>query len=205
MGYVETDQDANHPGYFLPGGLREEERVIAYLASIGYPVAEADSADQLADIDGWLDDEAVSIKAEHEGFKYGHLYVELATQRYSPARWEGLTLPWGQAALEHAQALTGQSLCAYNPGWFYYSQAAHYVIVQDRAVYLLQALQLKHLLQLSGLRDARGRQMAPYPYVRCRSLSPQRLRQQGGKDTICAYLVSAAFTPLGWIGGMPCT
>ena len=91
-------------------GLAEERRVIEFLRTKFNDVTVSTKKQNVEqDIDCFIGDIGVSIKAEHAGLKYGHIYFELENQLTATGDWA-------------------------KDGWFYTGTAEKYVIIQGQEI-----------------------------------------------------------------------
>jgi len=110
----------------------------------------------------------ISIKCEHAGERYGHTYFELMTQHYTSYNWEP---EWSDLMLEAGRGKTD----TFNPGWFYFGKATHYVVLQGKILSIYRKSDIQAYVAAHG-------------WVRVSGLSQSRLASQGGKDTVCGFL-----------------
>lgn len=157
-------------------GLDTEQAVLDFWRGLGLAARPSCKRDNIKhDIDVYVADVAVSVKAEHAGVRYGHVYVELATEIPNGQEWsdDGRAL---------AERLTGSKLGGYWPGWFFSGQATMYAIVQASDLLLYGKSQLRKHLERGGCVHTRG-------------LSRKVRATQTGRDTICAYMNRAELQP----------
>lgn len=156
-------------------GLHDERKVIDFIYDQGFKIEQTEVLeDQLADIDAFIDGESISVKAEHTGLRYGHIYVEMATQRYQSAFWT----PEQKAEMNCLlQQFPYQQKNKYqwNPGWWYYGNVKYYLILQGLTLRLYLKTDIDDYMVDGGI-------------VRMCGLSPSVLKQQGNRDTLCCYM-----------------
>lgn len=164
-------------------GLDEEYRVLAFLESKGFTVKDATKKEQFLDIDCYLDGVATSIKAEHDGAKYGDIYFELASQKGSAKFLRTLDLTefitiqtWASKAKRQN---VPSDLLDYFSAWFFTGKAEQYLILQGDRLRLYRKSDILYYMNKLGPDKVLG-------------LSPYRLQTQGGKNTICAFIKSDA-------------
>lgn len=99
-------------------GLAEEKKVRLFLVSQGFKVFKASKEeDMFEDIDLWVGDIPVSVKAQHEALRYGanrSVYFELAQLERETGEWV--------------------------PSWFYTGKAEKYLILQGKELMLIDKL-----------------------------------------------------------------
>lgn len=111
-------------------GLKDEEKIKAFLRSVGSEVVESSQDEnRIHDIDCYVDGVSTSIKAEHAGLKYGDIYFELKAQLTSSGEWV--------------------------PSWYYTGQATQYMILQGNTVRVFQKEDVKALVESKGWNKTR--------------------------------------------------
>lgn len=164
-------------------GLDEECRVLAFLENKGFTVQDATKEEQFLDIDCYLDGVPTSIKAEHDGLKYGDIYFELASQKGSAKFLRTLSLPEFNSIQAWAAKAKRQNvpsdLLEYFSAWFFTGTAEQYLILQGDRLRLYRKSDIMEYMDKFGPDKVLG-------------LSPYRLQTQGGKNTICAFVKSDA-------------
>lgn len=107
-------------------GLADEKLVIEFLASKGFSVRPASKEEnRMQDIDCWIGDIPVSIKAEHKGLAYGNIYFELRNQLTVTGEWVA-------------------------DGWYYKGQAQKYLILQGQELRLYDKETIKQYVEDNG-------------------------------------------------------
>jgi uncharacterized protein YceK len=163
---------AKRPYQYHLGGLRDEERILEHLRSLGHDVTPSEALEDITqDIDMYLDGISTSIKAQHSGLKYGNIYLELTTQHWS-------STPWCQPWLTYLASLDmpkGWSPEGWYPSWGLTGQAQQYLILQGQKATLYNKGTLNAWVEQKG-------------FIRIRGLSAKTLETQGGRDTICGFI-----------------
>lgn len=156
-------------------GLDEETRILCFLNRLpGMAVlATEEIHDQFNDIDCYLNGVPTSIKTEHAGTRYGHIYVELATQRFQPFDWEESESEMMSKLLKQ-YFIKKRNDKAYRPSWWFKGKAEQYLILQGEILYLIRKSTIAEMLEKGQIARVLG-------------LSAKTLLQQGNKDTICAF------------------
>lgn len=171
-------------------GLEDEETVLDFLFSTGeYSVAATEEIeDQLSDIDCYINGIPASIKAEHEGARYGNIYFELVTQRGRKGLSPELTLAQTESLTDLFSRVGSVPFAnlkdgSWFPGWFHLSKAKLYIIWQGDQLMIFQKKDILAYIRTSGFRKVLG-------------LSWKVLQQQHGKNTICGYINTNDVKPI---------
>ena len=107
-------------------GLAEERRVIEFLRTKFNDVTTSTKKQNVEqDIDCFIGDIGVSIKAEHAGLKYGHIYFELENQLTATGDWA-------------------------KDGWFYTGTAEKYVIIQGQEIRMYDKQAIVDYVEANG-------------------------------------------------------
>ena len=107
-------------------GLAEERRVIEFLRTKFNDVTVSTKKQNVEqDIDCFIGDIGVSIKAEHAGLKYGHIYFELENQLTATGEWS-------------------------KDGWFYTGTAEKYVIIQGQEIRMYDKQAIVDYVEANG-------------------------------------------------------
>ena len=107
-------------------GLAEEKRVIEFLKTKFADVQPSTKQqNMIEDIDCFVDGVSVSVKAEHDGLRYGNVYFELENQITATQQWE-------------------------LDGWYYTGKAEKYVIIQGQEIRLYDKKAIKDHVEANG-------------------------------------------------------
>lgn len=104
-------------------GLRDERRVVRYLSSLGVVTDSSTEENIHEDIDCYLDDVPVSIKAQHSGVAYNNIYFEIE-QLHVDGNWE--------------------------PSWFITGRATVYAILQGDTLRVYQKQDIVDYVAANG-------------------------------------------------------
>lgn len=158
-------------------GLAEETRVIAFLRK-KFPETpvKLSSKDQniFEDIDCFLGEEAISIKAQHTGAAYGNICFEL------------LQKPYALQTSSSSYAEADLRASGWLPSWYYTSQADTYAIIQADYLYLYSKHDIQQYVSRNG-------------WLRTRTLTNGRRRYltEGNyrfSDALCGFLPTTGVT-----------
>lgn len=107
-------------------GLSDERRIVSFLKEKGFNVRVATKEENYTqDIDCWVGDIPVSIKAEHKGLEYNNIYFELENQLTATGEW-------------------------IKDGWFYKGLAKQYLILQGQEIRLYDKQAIIDYVQDNG-------------------------------------------------------
>lgn len=165
-------------------GISDEKRVLEFLKSRGHEVIPSSREQNIKDdIDLFLDGVPVSVKAQHDGWCYGEVYLELATQRGR------MGTPWDATQWDMVSSLAKRSSRPvfmkpgeWNPSWYFQGKAEYYLFWQQDTLRLIHKQDIKDTIEAYGFKkDKAGRQ-------KVLGLKPETIQMQGGKNTICGFL-----------------
>jgi hypothetical protein len=159
--------------YYDPKGIEGEDRVKSYLASIGKDVKDSDVLEDIRyDIDCYVNGVSTSIKCEHDGAKYGHIYMELVTQ-------VNTRTPWSDDALALVSSVIpkdlGFSTDTWYPAWLLTGKAEQYAILQGDRLRLYYKPDI-----MAAIHEGN--------FVHVKGLGWKRLQTQNGLNTVCVFL-----------------
>ncbi len=170
-----TDTVPKNGKYVLhSGGIRDQQRVMKYLSTLGTVTEATEHEDRRLDIDCWFNGEAVSIKAQHAGLQYNNICMELATFHHNQP-WEPSDLLAFQRAVTTMAAVKRYQTRGAAPSWYYTGTATVYAILQGSRLRLYRKTAIQQYEQ-------------QHNFLRVCGLSVALLRSQSGVNSFCGYL-----------------
>jgi hypothetical protein len=157
-------------------GLVNEGRVLRAFYDRGRDVLQSEAEDDIErDIDAYIDGVATSVKTQDTGVRFGHIYVELATE-------QGPVKVWEEADRALVSSVFPENLhfgASWRPAWFFTGAGSRYAISQrlpdKRRVRVYEKPTISAYIQQKG-------------FDRVCGLSWPRLQSQNGFNTVCGFL-----------------